>query len=323
MKPETDPAPAAVERPELESGLRRELRLICVSPVEPSWIRLTLRLDAAGCTEPRLRWVRTAADALAALREHHLDAILIWTGPFAFPLGSVPPQPPEVVTFVSALRGAGHDGPILVVGEPLDEATAAELIAAQADCVTTSRGLDSPLIPPLLLQSLQRWEIRQERDRLAAAEQRRAARDRDEAAQLLMQQRVILARLARIEREFTSGSAESHAERARAAEGSPTAVHPAEEGWRTMQRDAAAFYRQLLRTHVIMGNGQLDDELTRFSRLLCEVRFPANQVLELHLEAVEELVRGLGQRSARHVLSRAEMLLLDLMVRLADAYRGA
>jgi hypothetical protein len=41
----------------------------------------------------------------------------------------------------------------------------------------------------------------------------------------------------------------------------------------------------------------------------------------LHLKVVEEQVRGLGNRSARHVMNRADLLVVDVMVHLAERYR--
>jgi hypothetical protein len=41
----------------------------------------------------------------------------------------------------------------------------------------------------------------------------------------------------------------------------------------------------------------------------------------LHLHVLEEMVRGLGSRSARHVMNRADMLVLEVMINLAQNYR--
>ena len=53
------------------------LRLLCVSPVEPSWISLTLQLDAEGSHEPHFRWASTATEALAILRDESFDCLII------------------------------------------------------------------------------------------------------------------------------------------------------------------------------------------------------------------------------------------------------
>ena len=41
----------------------------------------------------------------------------------------------------------------------------------------------------------------------------------------------------------------------------------------------------------------------------------------LHVQVLEELVRGLGNRSARHVMTRADLLLVEILVHLAERYR--
>ena len=41
----------------------------------------------------------------------------------------------------------------------------------------------------------------------------------------------------------------------------------------------------------------------------------------LHLQVLEEMIRGLGSRSARHVMNRADMLILEVMINLAEGYR--
>ncbi len=45
------------------------------------------------------------------------------------------------------------------------------------------------------------------------------------------------------------------------------------------------------------------------------------QVMRLHLLVLEEMVQGLGNRSARHVMNRADMLILEVMINLAEGYR--
>jgi hypothetical protein len=44
--------------------------------------------------------------------------------------------------------------------------------------------------------------------------------------------------------------------------------------------------------------------------------------MQLHLHVVDELIRGLGTRSARHVVTRADLLALEVMVHLCEGYRA-
>jgi hypothetical protein len=41
----------------------------------------------------------------------------------------------------------------------------------------------------------------------------------------------------------------------------------------------------------------------------------------LHLHVLEELVHGLGTRSTRHVMTRADLLAMEIMIHLAEKYR--
>jgi hypothetical protein len=43
--------------------------------------------------------------------------------------------------------------------------------------------------------------------------------------------------------------------------------------------------------------------------------------MQLHVHVLEELVGSLGNRSARHVMTRADLLVLEIMAHLADGYR--
>ena len=58
-----------------------------------------------------------------------------------------------------------------------------------------------------------------------------------------------------------------------------------------------AHYRELLRTYVIMGSGNLSDELKRLAELLVTAGLTARQTMQLHLHVLEELIHGLGTRS--------------------------
>ena len=43
-------------------------------------------------------------------------------------------------------------------------------------------------------------------------------------------------------------------------------------------------------------------------------------MFQVHLQVLEELVRGLGSRSTRHVMNRADLLVLELLLHIADGY---
>jgi hypothetical protein len=71
-----------------------------------------------------------------------------------------------------------------------------------------------------------------------------------------------------------------------------------------------------------MGTGNLAEEMASLAGLLVGGRASARQTMQLHVQVVEELIQGLGNRSARHVLNRADLLILEVMAHLADGYRA-
>ncbi len=80
-------------------------------------------------------------------------------------------------------------------------------------------------------------------------------------------------------------------------------------------------YRDLLRVHVMLGNGQLNEDADRIAETFVEASLPATEVVRLHLGALEELTRHLGSRSPRHLLTRADALLVRVLMGVADGYR--
>src|SRR5262249_42224482 len=80
-------------------------------------------------------------------------------------------------------------------------------------------------------------------------------------------------------------------------------------------------YAALLRSYVLMGSGTMGAEIADIVNALVEARIAPPDALQLHVACVETLVRGLGNRSARHVVARGDLLAVELMTRLAQ--RGA
>ena len=85
--------------------------------------------------------------------------------------------------------------------------------------------------------------------------------------------------------------------------------------------ELTAHYRELLRIYVIMGSGNLADELRRLAGLLVAAGITARQTARMHLEVVAEMIPGLGARSSRHVMTRADLLILEVMMHLGEGYR--
>ena len=147
-------------------------------------------------------------------------------------------------------------------------------------------------------------------DRLTAADRRRLVRERDEAEYLLNQQRQILTAL----RSLAEPHGGESDQQSRISSGPALERAP-------LPPEFDEYYQELLRTYVIMGSGNLTAEIGKLAELLSQAGLTPREVLDLHLVRVERLVRGLGNRSTRHVMARADLLALELMIHLGECYQ--
>ncbi|MDP6722178.1 MAG: hypothetical protein QGF59_26170, partial [Pirellulaceae bacterium] len=65
----------------------------------------------------------------------------------------------------------------------------------------------------------------------------------------------------------------------------------------------------------------LAEEMRQLVELLASSQVTAHQAVLLHLDVLGEMIEGLGHRSARHVMNRADILILEMMVCLVEGYR--
>ena len=70
-----------------------------------------------------------------------------------------------------------------------------------------------------------------------------------------------------------------------------------------------------------MGAGNLAVETSALVTRLVGLDFSAPRLVQLHIHVLEEALRGLGGRSSRHVMARADLLVLEVMAQLAENYR--
>lgn len=82
-------------------------------------------------------------------------------------------------------------------------------------------------------------------------------------------------------------------------------------------------FLELLRIYVVTGTGNLRDEVTQLAgRLeLCEVTLA--EALTAHTLAAEEMVLGLGNRPAWHILGRANLLAYELVMQMTGHHLNA
>ncbi len=287
----------------LNGQLPTRLRLLCVGVREPSWVGLTLQLDAEGGVEPRFRWVSTATEALTLLRDDPFDAVLIAAASEAFA---------ESASLVKAIRASGCEDPLVLIAPRISDSDWLDLSREECELLQSAQVWDSPALVSVIKRAIFRSEQTRQSRRLEIAQTKRMARERDEAEHLLNQQRRIIDDLdARDAAEPTNVTRQAMLDCFGRVPSCRTSLPPEING----------YYQELLRTYVIMGSGNLGGEIAKLADLLAVAGCGPREALSLHLERVESLVGGLGNRSTRHILARADLLALELMIHLGESYR--
>jgi DNA-binding response OmpR family regulator len=283
------------------------------------WLAEAFAADCAA--EILLQEAIGVAAGLAKLRDEVFDAVLVSHEP-----GSL-----DALDLVEGLRAGGNDEPMIVLGNtPSAEMTAlAYEVGADAYCCvaeTTTRSLLWTFA-----RAIERSQLIREHRRLVQLEQQRLAHEHQEAERLLAEQRKLITEL-----ELIRDGRVGEGERGRGGESSnsvhseslplplslsPTLLDPNSPQTSELPDRLVAHYREMLRAYVVMGAGNLADEMTTLATLLADTGVSAQRTMQLHVHVLEELIGSLGNRSARHVMNRADLLVLEVMAHLADGYR--
>ena len=296
-----------------QSGLPTGFRLLCVAPHEPSWIALSLKLDAVGCHDARLRWVSTSAEAMTVLRNDVFDSIAICheSAAQSFEWDSI--------NLLRAIRASGCDDAVVMLTPNTDDQLAIACYEERAELLVSPQLWGSRVLVAAIQQALRAVEMRRENHRLAVVSQRRLVRDRDEADHLLQQQRSIVRELELLTcRLSPDETAQVFEHESLVATNQAACVGRVPM---TVPEEIKSFYQELLRTYVIMGSGSLGGEIAQLAQVLAKVGLSPRDTLSLHLERVEQLVSGLGNRSTRHVMGRADLLVLELIMHIGECYQ--
>ena len=222
---------------------------------------------------------------LAQLRDQAYDAVLIIHAPVEL----------NALEMLDAIRtGSSEQQPILVLGQLPEQEMTSLCFESGADgylCLgtTTSRDLIWHVA-----RAVERQRLLEENHSLRCANKNQISMELDEAERLLEQQRELLA-----------------------GKLSPESGDP----WPAPEAAWLSHYRDLLRTYVVMGNGNLTDELCDLAQFLLRSQVTAEETLRGHLQILHETVQELGARSARHVMNRGALLVLEVLLHLADGYR--
>ena len=258
-----------------------ELRVLYITTDERSggWLADALRADRA--TRVTLEEAIGATEGMRRLRDELFDAVLI---------SHVPGQL-DALAVLDGVSAASDDQPILVLGnEPIEQMSPLCYEAGADEYLHTPTATTRQLIWAVA-RAVERATLVQENRRLLALEAQRLEQCYHEAKRLLDEQKAILG---------------------------PSDVAEDDGTAPLLPDELLAHYRELLRAYVVMGAGNLKDELAALAGVLAAAGFSPRQALGMHLRVLDEEVQSLGSRSARHVMSRADLLALELIVHLAD-----
>ena len=257
-----------------------KLRILFVAKREPAWTGLALQLDRCGCGEPEFRWTDSPSQALALVRQQSFDVIVVRQ------VATV------AVALVEAFRGGGCETPLLIQADQWDASTWEMAAGLNAEWSPGTTSGDGSGFGQWIARTLQRAELSRDNERLSLADRRRHVQEQ--------------------------GQSEEWIASLRKAVELPDDLLPQRR--RRLPAEAAILYYELLRTRILMADGNLRDEVADFARLLAASGCTARETVHLHLDQLSRLIEGLGSRSSRHVLSRAGLLLVELLAALGDHF---
>lgn len=263
------------------------------------WLAESFAGDSAA--EVRLEEALGMASGLEKLRHEVFDAVLV----------SHEANHLDALEFLAGLRAAtSDDQPIVILGSASEQEMAAVCYEAGADAYVCAHTTTMRTLMWKLALAMERHELVTENRRLNQDQTQRLEREHDESLRLLNQQKAMI-RDAENLPQFPGSTASAQV----------PCSQDKDEVETSLSSGLVEHYRELLRAYVIMGTGNLNAEMLRLVNRFTSESVTARQAMGLHLAVLEETILGLGSRSARHVMNRADMLILEVTINLADRYR--
>jgi len=258
------------------------------------WSDEALAEDSA--VDITLRHAAGDASSLKMLRQEPFDAVIITHDPPAL----------DAFKLLDAIiAGHGDDLPLLVAGHASELELAAMCYEAGADAYLCFAHTSTRAFFWQLARAVERRRLIAANRQHEQASRNRLASENDEADRLLTQQRQLIDGLEAVSDSggFNLPVADADAH---------SAVH------QSVQQQ----YHQLLQCSVVAGSDHLQPDIHQLAAHLAATGATAAEAMNIHLQVLEQMLEGLGPRSARHVITCGDRLILELMTNLAAAYRG-
>ena len=207
----------------------------------------------------------------------------------------------ELPSEIRSIRtGCSAIQPIVMLGTLLSEQVAVGCFRAGADAYLDLTMTTTEHLLWQLAQASERQKLLEENQRLEQFRHQHSQRESEEARSRWQEQLTMLG--------DTMMGPESFRE-----QGDSPVFDP----------NLMGYYREVLQTQIIMGSGKLSEEVRQLGDLLVTEGMTADSILRMHLVIVQDTMEELGSRSARHVMNRADTLVIDLLCQVADRYRGS
>lgn len=239
----------------------------------------------SGRTAPAILGCPTASLAVQQLAEEAVDCILVINIAGDPQRGGV-----DAISFCSAVRAAGNMDALLVLTDAASDTLWQTACETEAEICVGSGSWDLRTLLMLVDRAIRQRISARDAQRKTWADSQRLERERVDCTDLLRHQRQLL--------QDTSADQVASVE----------ALPP----------EFPQIYREVLRTYVMTAALSCGPEIKKLAQTFALAHLTPRQVLQLHLDQVELLVKGIGQRSARHIMDRANVLCLELMVLLCE-----
>lgn len=297
------------------------MRVLFITSYQRTGGWLTESLVTGRSTDTVLEEAVGAAAGVARLRDEVFDAVLVSHEPGDF----------DALPVVEAIRAGGTEDPVIVLGRMDAAETSVSFYDAGADaylCVSTAT---ARTLAFHVSRAIERVRLLRENRRFVESDRQRLEQEHNEASRLLDQQRTLIGDLERTLDESTSLMSDEMGlsqnaggiDFSQSMETSPVAQpFDSQSASEVLPPQLIKHYGELVRAYVVMGSGNLAEEMRALAELLVVAGVTAHEAMLMHLDVVQELVRGRGTRSAKHLVSRAQLLILEIVVHLAEGYRG-
>lgn len=284
------------------------MRVLYVTTRRRTGARLAEALAADSASRVELEEVVGSAAGASRLREEVYDALLV----------SHDPSELDALDLLEGLRAGEAELPAIVLGTSDDSDMQPLCFEVGGDAYLCVDGCSVRTLIWALGRAIERRQLIREHRRLAQAERQRMQQEHQEVERFLEQQRALIGDLEALRRGAAlTMDATGEAIFDDDSEAAPTVSEPKF----APPARLVSLYQELLRAYVIMGSGNLVSEIKELVAMLVAAGVSADQTLELHLQVLEELIRGLGSRSTRHVMTRGDLMCLEVMIHLAEGYR--